>query len=145
MDLTLTWLIAGVILILAEFVIPGFVICFFGVSAVITGMLRYFIPALPFTWQILLFTVLGVVLLLVCRRFMPGIFRGKENVENTDIDSDDIAGNCCICTEAIASGIPGKVEFRGSIWTALSSDTIAPGERCVIHSRNNLTLEVSKL
>ena len=32
------WLIAGVMLILAEFVVPGVFICFFGVGAILTGI-----------------------------------------------------------------------------------------------------------
>ena len=49
-----------------------FNICFFGAAAIITGILYWFIPALTLTWQILLFAVLGVVLLIGCRRYMPG-------------------------------------------------------------------------
>ena len=40
MNLSLLWLIVGIILILSEFVIPGFIICFFGAAAIITGILR---------------------------------------------------------------------------------------------------------
>ncbi len=146
MNLSLIWLIAGVIFILSEFIIPGFVICFFGVSAIVTSIVCMLFPALPFVWHILIFTILGVSLLLACRKLMPGIFRGNEKVAaSEDIDSDSVAGNNCICTETISPNSPGKVEFRGSLWNAVSSDTIPAGSRCIIKSRTNLTLEVTKL
>ena len=139
MNLSLLWLIAGIILILSEFIIPGFIICFF-----ITSILYWFIPALTFAWQILLFAVLGVLLLIACRRYMPGVFKGKENGSDRDIDDDNVSGSTCVCRADIAPGVPGKVEFRGSLWNAISSDTIPAGSRCIIKSRNNITLEVEK-
>lgn len=146
MDLSLVWLISGVVFILAEFIIPGFVICFFGASAIVTSVICMLFPALPFAWHILIFTVLGAALLLACRKLMPGIFKGKEKTAaSEDIDSDSVAGNNCICTETISPNAPGKVEFRGSLWNAVSSDTIPAGSRCIIKSRTNLTLEVTKL
>ena len=144
MKLSLLWIIAGIILILSEFIIPGFIICFFGGAAIIIGILHWFIPALDPAWQILLFAVFGVVLLVACRRYMPGVFKGKENSSASDIDDDNVAGNTCICTADIAPGVPGKVEFRGTLWNAVSSDAISSGSRCIIKSRNNITLEVEK-
>ena len=143
-DLSLIWLITGTVLILSEFVIPGFVICFFGASAIITGIIHWLCPAVTFPWQILIFAILGVILLIGCRRYMPGVFKGKENSSGNDIDSDSIAGVFCICISDIAPNAPGKVEFRGSTWNAISSDTIPAGTRCTVKSRNNLTLEVIK-
>ena len=144
MNLTFLWLIIGTILILSEFIVPGFVICFFGVSAIVTGVLYWFVPGLFLSWQIMLFAILGVVLLIGCRRFMPGVFKGKENNFDDDIDSDNVSGMSCICTADIAPDAPGKVEFRGSTWNAVSSGNIPAGSRCIIRSRNNLTLVVEQ-
>lgn len=139
------WFIAGIILILAEFVIPGFVICFFGGGALIVGGVLWLFPALTFAWQLLLFAIIGVLLLIGCRRFMPDIFRGSESGADSDIDNDGIAGENCVCSEAIAPGIPGKVDFRGSLWSASADENIEAGAVCVVISRNNLTLNVRKV
>ena len=143
-DLSFIWLITGIVLILSEFIIPGFVICFFGVSAIITAFVHWICPAVTFPWQILIFAILGVILLIACRRYMPGVFKGKENSAADDIDSDSIAGVSCICTSDISPDAPGKVEFRGSSWNAVSSDSIPAGSRCIVKARKNLTLEVVK-
>ena len=144
MNLSLLWLIAGIILILSEFIIPGFIICFFGAAAIVTGILYWFFPMITLSWQILLFAVLGVVLLIGCRRYMPGVFKGKENNSDADIDDDNVAGKSCVCTAGITPSAPGKVEFRGTLWNAVSSEDISAGSRCIIKSRNNITLEVEK-
>lgn len=144
MNMSLLWLIAGTLLVVSEFVVPGFIICFFGVAAIIVSAVCWFVPSISPAWQLLLFAVIGVVLLLGCRRFMPGVFRGKTVGSNGDIDADDFSGEYCVCTADISPESPGKVEFRGSAWSAVSDENIAAGVRCVIVSRSNLTLKVRK-
>ena len=134
------WFIAGVILILAEFMVPGVFICFFGVGALLTGVAAWLIPDMSFTLALLLFSFLSVVFLVFCRRFMPRSFRGAVKVDHSDIENDDIAGAEAVVTEAISPDAPGKVEFRGSQWTARADRSLAVGERAKIKSRRNLTL-----
>lgn len=134
------WFIAGVMLIVAEFVVPGVFICFFGVGAILTGAAVWLFPSLPLTTQIAMFTVLSVGFLIVCRRFMPKSFRGSSEVDHSDIENDDIVGAEVVVVEAIAPDAPGKVEFRGSQWSARADRAIAVGERASIVRRHNLTL-----
>ena len=134
------WVIAGGSLILAEFIVPGVFICFFGIGAVLTGIVSLIFPDMPFTMALVLFAVLSVVFLVFCRRFMPKSFRGTVKVDRSDIENDDIVGADAVVTEAIAPGAPGKVEFRGAQWTARADRSIAVGERAKIRERRNLTL-----
>ena len=145
MELYWIWLAAGVLMILLELVMPGFVICFFGISALIAGIVDFLFPSFPLIGQLLLFALGGAALALSCRKLAPGIFSGKETRQTEDIDGDDILGTVCVCREDINGAVAGKVEFRGSLWNAVSSDTIPAGSRCIIKSRTNLTLEVTKL
>ena len=138
------WLIAGTVLILAEFIIPGFVICFFGGAAFIVGGLKWIFPGLSLVWQLLIFALGGILLLVSCRRFMPGVFRGAETIPAVDVDADGVAGEICVCVAPIEPGVPGKVEFRGTLWNAAADETVAAGSNCVVISRNNLTLKVRK-
>ena len=135
------WIIAGVVMILAEFVIPGFVICFFGLGAIITGIFSALFQALPLVWQIVLFIVSGVCFALIGRK----IFHGNTAAQHLDVDADDFAGECAIVTGEISPGHPGKVEFRGSYWTAVSEKELAVGMQVKIVKRENLTLTVSEL
>ena len=134
------WLIAGVMLIVAEFAVPGVFICFFGVGALLTGAAVWIFPTLSLTAQIALFAILSIGFLAGCRRFMPQSFRGSRKIDHSDIENDDIVGAEVVVTEAITPEAPGKVEFRGSQWSARADRTIAVGERASIVGRHNLTL-----
>ena len=134
------WFIAGVALILAEFTVPGVFICFFGIGALLTGAAVWIFPQMPFALAMLLFAVLSVVFLFFCRRFMPKSFRGTTKVDHSDIEEDDVKGAEVVVTEAVGPNSPGKVEFRGSQWTARADREIAVGERAKIRERKNLTL-----
>ena len=134
------WFIAGVTLILAEFSVPGVCICFFGIGAILTGIAAWIFPALPLTLELVLFAVLSVIFLLVCRRFMPKSFRGVIKVDSSDIENDDVVDAEVVVVEAIEPDAPGKVEFRGVQWTARAEHAIAVGERAKIRERRNLTL-----
>ena len=108
------WFIAGVVLIVSEFVVPAFVICFFGVAAILVAGLLWLCPTLPLAAQLLIFGATGVILLFLCRKFLPRAFQGNKNTGELDIDGDDVAGADCVCTAAITPQVSGKVEFRGS-------------------------------
>lgn len=139
------WLIAGVILMVSEFIVPGFIIVFFGLGACITGVLALLFPQIPFTWEIFIFSVLSVVLLFSFRRFMPGVFKGKNIPVREDVDLDSVAGSTAVAVSDINPGAPGKVEFRGTLWNASSEESIVSGTSVKIISRENLTLIVEKL
>ena len=138
------WLTSGLLLMLAEFIVPGFIVFFFGLGAVAMAAVSLFFD-LPLGWEILLFTVLSVVLLATCRRFLPATFRGKATRESGDPDDDGVAGSRATVLEAIAPDRPGKVEFRGTPWTARSDAAIPAGATVEILSRDNLLLAVRPL
>jgi len=140
MEAYIWWLIAGVILILAEFVVPGVFICFFGVGALLTGVATLIFPTTPLAWALLIFTILSLISLFTCRRFMPKTFRGVSKVDNSDIENDDVVGAEVTVVEPVAPDAPGKVEFRGSLWTASADHQIAAGEHAKVIRRQNLTL-----
>jgi membrane protein implicated in regulation of membrane protease activity len=140
--MSLCWLVVGIVLILLEFVIPGVVICFFGVSAIIASAIVFIFSGIALTYQLLIFAIGGAVLALLCRRYFKGGI--KSGSGGGDIDEDDVCGALCVCKEKITPVFPGKVEFRGSLWSASADEDISEGDVCLISSRENLTLHVRK-
>ncbi len=138
-------MIAGVILMISEFIIPGFIIVFFGLGACVTGVLALLFPQIPFTWEIFIFSAVSVVLLFSFRRFMPGVFKGKNIPVSEDVDLDSVAGSTAVVVSDIDPDEPGKVEFRGSLWNASAKERIVSGTCVKIISRENLTLNVEKI
>ncbi len=139
------WLLLGILLVVSEFVVPGFVICFFGVAAILVAGLYALFPSLAFSWAILIYIVLSLALVFASRRFLPKTFRGRTDVEKGDPDDDGVRGERVRVAEAIAPDVPGKVEFRGSLWIAAAEEAVPAGAVVEIERRDNLTLHVRKL
>jgi membrane protein implicated in regulation of membrane protease activity len=94
----------------------------------------------PVWMQLLLFSVVSVASLLVFRqRLIKGwLFEGGA----TDMDS--LVGDTAFALEDIAAGAVGRVELRGTTWTARNStaEGIAKGKRCTVVRTDRLMLFV---
>ncbi len=134
------WLILGIILIFVELATPGFVLMFFGMAALTVSFLTLLIPSLGQTIAWLLFAALSVVYLLLLRKFLKRVFMGEKDAP--DRLEDSFIGKFAIVSEPIAPGKPGKVEFTGCEWEAVSDAEAAVGDRVKIIDKNNLTLIV---
>ena len=138
----LFWIIAGLSLILFEFAVPGFIIFFFGVGALLVALLQWITPA-PLAWQLIFWAAASAALLFGCRRHLPRIFRGGAAERPIDAGErfDGAGENAVVVTGAPAGG-SGKVEFQGSLWNARFQTEHAAGDRVTVVRRENLTLFV---
>ena len=84
------WLVSGLLLILFEFAIPGLVICFFGVSALIVGGLKYFFPVLSLAWQLIIVAFGGLAMAIACRLLIPRGVSKRSDLKTENIDNDDV-------------------------------------------------------
>ncbi len=134
------WLAAGLVLVVAELATPGgFVIIFFGVAALLIGVLGLLGVVSSAPLQFLLFSVLSVGSLALLRARLQSKLRtpGASNV-------DSLIGDLAIPQERLSPGVVGKVEVRGSTWSArnTSSVTLDPGQRARVSGVDGLTLAV---
>ena len=134
------WLAAGAALVVAELATPGgFVIIFFGVAALLIGILGLLGAVSSAPLQFLLFSVLSVGSLALLRGRLQSKLRtpGASNV-------DSLIGDLAIPQERLSPGVVGKVEVRGSTWSArnTSSVTLDPGQRARVAAVDGLTLAV---
>lgn len=135
-------IVAGILLVLAEFAVPGFVICFFGAAAIATGLVHAVFQTMSGAALVSTYIILTLAFVFGVRRFIPASFKGRVSSGSGDPDDDGVAGSHAVVAEAIAPDAPGKVDFRGSLWTASSDRAIHAGERVEIIRRNNLELIV---
>ncbi len=134
------WLAAGLALVVAELATPGgFVIIFFGIAALVIGVLGLLGVVSSAPLQFLLFSVLSVGSLALLRARLQSKLRtpGASNV-------DSLIGDLAIPQERLSPGVVGKVEVRGSTWSArnTSSVTLDPGQRARVSGVDGLTLAV---
>lgn len=141
------WFIAGVLLILAEFLFPYFILIFFGISALLTGgLLLLGLPqhsAIPYAFfagasLLLLFTLRAVAM-----RRCKGL---SAEVVNTEAGFEDIVGSeARVVTAFIGSELRGRVFFRGTEWNAVSSEPLKPGDLVRIYAQESHNLKIEKI
>ena len=134
------WLALGLALVVAELATPsGFFIIFFGVAALTVGVLAGLNMA-GTTWvQWLLFSVLSIAYVLAFR----GRLQTKVQIPPPH-DVDSLIGGLAIVQERLLPGVVGRVELRGSMWSARNTSqvTLDAGQRARVASVDGLTLTV---
>jgi membrane protein implicated in regulation of membrane protease activity len=135
------WLVFGLVLVLAEVATAGgFYIIFFGIGAIVVGLLASANLAGPTGVQILLFSVLSVTSLLLFRRRLLGWFQTDPQAPQID----NLVGEMAVVIEDVAPGGVGRVELRGAGWSArtTSGAPLARGARCRVTRVDGLLLFV---
>lgn len=143
MDITtsaLYWFITGVMLLLLEMAVPGFILFFFGVGAWVTALLSWLMP-LGISSQILIFTVSSVVSLLTLRRLVQRTFIG-DSVSTDDPDELAEKGAHVEVVEEIIPPAEGKVKYSGTTWRAVSDTSLRAGALAEIVAQDGLVMKV---
>ncbi len=137
------WFIAAILLILAEFIIPGLVIIFFGAAALVVSLLTWMGIIDSFSTQLLVFTVLSLVLLFGLRWLVKSWFVGDSSTTEASDETSDYIGKEVIClTEFSPENPHGQVEFKGANWKAYSTHSRSKGSRAIIESLDGLCLNL---
>ena len=135
------WLVLGLLLVLFELATPGgFYIVFFGLGAVLVGILAAGGWAGPVWVQILLFAVISVTTLLL---FRSRVLKWMQ-LDPQRPAVDELVGQISIVLTAMAPGDVGKVELRGSAWNArnVSDGVLSAGTRSRVMRVDGLMLMV---
>ena len=112
------WLAVTVLCIIIEGISMGTLTSiWFGCGAFVMIFLS-FLP-IPFRWQLLIFVVLSLVLLIFTRPFAVK----KLKVKKTPTNSDSLIGKKVLVTEKITELEKGAVKINGVIWTARSENS----------------------
>ncbi len=135
------WALLGVVLILAEFAMTGVILVFFGVAALLVGLLLWAGVAMSLNIQILVFGVLAIALLLVARDRVRSWFHGKSERASDGIEVL-VPGTPVTALGDFIDGV-GLVTHRGARWNAECEAPVVGGQRLWITGRRGLVLRVS--
>lgn len=136
----LIWFFVGLILFLAELVLPGFVIFFFGVGAWVTALVCL-IGHPGINVQFIIFGVTSILSLVALRRIIQEkFFYSKESL--SEGVEDEFTGKEAKALSNFGPGEQGKVEFKGTTWKAESKSEINTGEIVLIKEKLNFKLIV---
>jgi inner membrane protein len=134
------WILFGLGLLGLELLLGSFYLVFLGIAAIIVGLLAMFGADGPLWLEWLLFIIFSASLVLLLRK--PLI--GKFNIRSDTRDIDTLVGLAAVAVESIPPGGIGKVEMRGTVWTAHNEGAVAlaPGQRCRVERVEGLSLWV---
>lgn len=137
------WLLLGLALLLSEFFIPAMIAVFFGIGALVVGLLTLFgvIDSLPY--QLVLFALISMGALWYLRRHFKRWLRGSEaDLAVRDQDDAGLLGARVTVLTDFSAGI-GHVQLNGSKWDAESIDPLKAGDTAWVQNHSGIVLQVS--
>jgi len=135
------WLVFGLLLVVAEMASAGgFYIIFFGLSAVVVGLLGAVGAPLPLSIQLGLFAGLAVLSLVLFRTRLLSWMQVDPQAPAVDT----LVGEVGTVRTTLSPGAVGTIELRGTSWSArnVSAITLVSGDRCQVRQVDGLTVYV---
>jgi len=138
------WIVGGIVLVLAELAIPSFFIVWFGLGALLTGLLTLAFD-LTVTAQLATWTLASLAMVGLWFRVFKQSFV-KTRVGTAD---GEVIGEIGLLVSAVAPFERGKVRFQRPVlgseeWVCLADAAIAAGERVKVVAVEGSFLKVSK-
>ncbi|MDH7554597.1 MAG: NfeD family protein [Spirochaetota bacterium] len=143
----IAWLAIGIVLMAVEIIMPGFIIFWFGIGAVITAALVYIGLLESEISQWFCFFISSGAFLV----FWFGYLKDRVKVKTADDALDvTLAGKKGKCIKDIIPPQIGEVElfepFHGvTVWKAQSKELIRKDEQIVVEGADGIKLIVKKL
>ncbi len=140
----LYWLIIGVLLFFLEFALPGFIMFFFAVAALLTALAAWLFP-IPIAWQLVIFIGSSVVSLLLLRKRLQQRPLPAEDEESEADVAGAVPGDRGVVSGTIAPPAEGRIKYAGSFWRATADESIEEGEIVAVVRQKGLVVHVEKV
>lgn len=131
------WLVATLVLLVAEVMTAGFVIAAFTPGTVLAAVLAAFGASMPV--QVFAFSV-GTLVGLI---YLRPIFLRRVMDQGTPTNVDALVGEAAEVVESIPAGGVGRVKVRSEEWRARGASACQAGARVRVTSVEGNTLTVS--
>jgi len=140
------WLVLGILLIIGEIFVPSFTILWFGLGAIVVGLVALAVD-LSFSIQVLLWTLSSVGFTVLW--FM--VFKPRLSSHNTDeLAQASAIGEAGQVVKLPTDRTPGKIRFTTPIlgedeWGFICETSVALGDRLYIKAINGTVLVVASI
>ncbi len=141
------WLVFGMILILLELAVPSFTIFWFGLGALVVGILLLLVPGISLTVQVLIWIVASVVFVIFWFKVLKPrmIDRTKAGVS-----MEAVLGETAMVTRIPEGARRGEIRFAvpmlgSDTWPFISVDEVVVGERVMVQDVSGNTMVVKKV
>jgi hypothetical protein len=135
-----TWWIFGLALLLAEMLLPGMVLIWFGVAALIVGSVVWFAPLIDWRIQLVAWALLSVALLLIGRRYFRRPQAGEDTLLNDR--AARFVGRVFTLAEPIVES-SGRLKIDDTVWRVTGPDLPA-GTRVAVTGTDGSQLKVER-
>jgi membrane protein implicated in regulation of membrane protease activity len=140
-----SWYIFGSLLIFLELIIPGAIVAFIGVAAIVVGL------AIQVGWidepifAVTMWFFISLVLVVVLRSLLTKFIGGETKIGEINEDFQAV-GQIVEVMEDIPRGEIGRVLFRDTTWNARScGESIPKGAKAKIVARDNIDWIVEQI
>lgn len=140
------WVIAGVVLLIAEIFTPGFVLACFGVACLVAAIFAALDVGL--TLEVIVFCIASIIAFFAVRPLFAKRFYRSDDDAAARTNVDALAGKVGMVAERIDPSMNvGRVVLGGDNWRAVSVDgaVIERGERAEIVRVEGTKLFVKKV
>ncbi len=137
------WFIIGMVLMLAELLLPGLIVFFFGAGAWVTAICLFFFD-IGINTQLAIFLLSSVFFLVTLRRLIRRKYSESKTGESARLE-DEYIGKVATALEDFGADLPGKVSFKGVAWEAVSKESVRKGQQLVITGFESIKLFVEPL
>ncbi|MGE5493559.1 MAG: NfeD family protein [Actinomycetota bacterium] len=140
------WVVGGIALILAELAIPAFFIIWFGLGALLVGLLTLVAPDMSTNAQLSLWAVASVAMVILWFRiFKPGYHKTRIGTAG-----GEAIGEIGLLVGAVAPFEKGRVRFQRPVlgaeeWACLAEAAIPAGERVKVVAIEGSFLKVARV
>lgn len=138
------WIVIGVIFIVAEIFTLGFVLLWFGIGALLAGLMN--LLGFGYVTQFLVFAVVSTVLTLLSRQILVKFLNTETEVA---IGIEGLPGKIGMVTESSKGALnEAAVKVYGSVWRAYPEDGEEPlnqGEKVMITRIEGASVYVRKV
>jgi len=140
------WLAFGMVLMAVEIFLPSFTALWFGVGAIVVGVLVLLFPDLALTWQVLVWAVASAAFTFAWFRY----FRNRSpDRTKAGLGREAVLGETAMVVIAPVGEKRGTLRFAtpklgSDEWQFICKQAVAEGDRVIVDDVSGNTLIVSK-
>ncbi|OGA05931.1 MAG: hypothetical protein A2W68_07320 [Betaproteobacteria bacterium RIFCSPLOWO2_02_64_14] len=139
------WVVLGIALMLLELAVPAFFLLWFGLGAVIVGVLLAAFPEMSLAFQFATWTLSSLFFIwLWFKLFKPNVHRTRAGMSK-----GSLVGEIGLVTKEIRPYEKGQIRFQkpilgDEVWESIADQEIKVGERVRVLDVEGNTLKVDR-
>lgn len=140
------WLAFGMLLIISEIFIPSFTIFWFGLGAILVGLILLMVPGVSMTWQLFLWAIFSIAFTFLWFRFLRPRMTDQTKA---GLSREAVIGESGQVIRTPINGERGVVRFATPLlgsdeWPFICEQDVVAGDRVLVRDVSGNTLIVEK-